>query len=351
MPPAPSIVEADRHKEIKKAAEEIRSSFLKANLHEGVPHKLRVFYAALISGISDADFRVLCAYLAFGNSNADNIAVSHKRIGLLLERSERTIRRSTKELEEEGWLASKRNGRKESTRTASIPLDAMRAIVAEVLDRTNLAGRTVIEIPKLGPDRTEVAAQSTGQVCLDRPELASRPQFDRPNLAALPQFDRPNSVAIENLSSNNNIIPRVCVREEPAKLDPATNLLEADFADYNSLFNSWGRKPNDITPRLLQKRSFTDANLQGVLRGQAHHDPKLVLSAVRSTIVSMQTRSVLSAEQRAVHGSGGFGSYFQQELRGTIERLERPPQAEASKSVKPQNPNFSYNGTYIGRTL
>jgi hypothetical protein len=309
--------------QIKRAAEEIRRDYLRENLREGTSLKWKILHVANMEPITDAAFRQLFTYLAHGSKNCDNITVGQQRLAMLLDRGERSVRRAEKELHDAGWITTIQQQRKEAKRAVVIPKKILDRIVFEVLDRTNVSGQAQhVEVPNLAgqrSDRTKMASQEVtkmaGQEFLTGQKVHFRPAKSD------------HITYIENLSSSS-----ILVGTRASEAD-ATELVEADFADFNILFNAWGKKRGDITPCVPLPRSTTDATLLGAIRGQSANPRKTVIAAARMTIVSMQARVL--AEDHAKYGSGGFGRYFTQELAGTVRGLIEPKERRPSNNNEP----------------
>jgi hypothetical protein len=338
-----------RAADIQRAAEELkaRADYLNAFITHGTGYKWRLLHAANSSEMSDAAFRLLFTFTAYSKEDGSSIFPSHKTVAAVIHRSERSTVRTTKELEDAGWLISKRQRRGSAIRTAAIPDAVSKAIIYEVLEATSLAClNDHLEVPDLTVPKLNPAQEP--------PDLAFQGNQEPPNCAS-----RTAKLGVLTSINQSSIIPGASTREsgsafktiQPDEKDLATNLAEADFIAYNQLFNSWGKKPGDITPTIPHKRLFTDANLLGTLRGQSHRDRKLAISAIRSTVVSMQSRTILTRPDRVVYGAGGFGAYFQKELVGMLDRLEKPRAGEPPQRVRPANSNFGFGGNYVGVTL
>lgn len=318
MPPClhtpPGIGHNSRDYEIRRAAEEIRSAYLKNNLHENTPAKWRILHVANVSGMSDAAFRQLFTYLAFGNQACNNITVSNKTIGLLLQKGERAIQRTNKELEAGEWISdANHNGPKDPKRVASIPEKVMSAIVFECLGASKMTGvGGSIEVPNVTPlsKKTPLDEVYPRQTCRDTP---------------VKNDDR---TYIDNLDSSSVVVGA------PERTDPSV-LQEEDFVQYHMLYGVWGRKQGGAIPYMPWPRKTTDATLLGAVRGQAAHPIETVIAAVRMTIASMHTRAALGESKQ---GGGSLMSYFQQEMLGMIKILLKQ-ETEPAQVARGSPPN------------
>lgn len=354
----PTIVETRSH-DIDRTAAELcaRAAYANAFIKKANNYKWQLLHCANFSEMSDAAFRLFFTYIAYAKEDGTGIFPGQKTVSSVMRRSARSVGRAGEELAEDGWIATKRQRRGPAAKIASIPAHISQAIVKEILEATNLSDQeTPIEVPDFRRPRLSAPQEAPKVTSLNKeqeatnvsPINASKVSFlksqEMTNLSDSTKFEnleatdsplRPDKSVAQNqkiepkgeyYNKTNTNTPRAREEAQPSPQtvpDPATELVEGDFYDYNLLFNSWGRKPNDITPRIPHRRDFTDANLRGVLRGQAHRDQKLAISAIRSTVTSMQSRTVLSAADRAVFGSGGFGAYFQKVLIDTLDQLER----------------------------
>ncbi len=305
-----------------------RVQYLRDNVREGAPNKAKVLYAASISSMSAEAFRQLFVMLSFANRDCDNMTVGYRRVGMLLNRSERSVKRVAKELEESGWLSEpQRRGPSPSTRSALIPPKALNAIIFEVLERSNLTSK--IEMPDMALRKTEVSDVSR-QGEKSGPKKCHLRQDEVPNLATEPYIE-----------------PSVVV-EVPAR-ESSASLVEEDYSDYYRLFKTWGRKSGDIfgmfggRPIIREGDSGTDRHLDRCVAALQAYEPEMRIEAARMTILSMQSRTMIDDAHR---GPSGFGSYFQQELRGMAAvlrdaRNNPPPQIasiSASQSARGSQP-------------
>lgn len=314
-----------RAAEIKSVAKEIseaKAKYLKDNIRAGVPNKVKVLYAASISSMSDAAFRQMFVSLSFANRDCDNLSVGHKRVAMLLDRSERSVQRVAKELEETGWLSTpRRQGRAPSVRTASIPDKTLNAIIFEIFDTTNLSDRT--EVPDLALRKS------------DPPEMADREHSSTNSNGQICHF-RPDKSVDRTIIEYNHGVVLVAPERAP---DPE-RLEEQDYEGYREMFNSWGIRPAQREQnRQLGTdwpRSSTDPTLVGAVRAQlgAGHPAKIVILAARNTIDSMMVRIRMQVDQ---HGGGrsGVQSYFQKEFAGNIRFLLEEQRAADQANQKP----------------
>jgi len=163
MPPA-AVGHNSHGYETQRAAAAARLKFLEMVLRGEVSARFEMVNRAYASDMSDAEFRVFYGYLHHGNRDGCNISVGHARIGAIIGKGEQAVRRTTKALEALGWLPeAERQQRKAATRKAAIPPHAMRAIVAEVVDRSISTGQPIVVTAIATPhhvDRSNTLDQS-----------------------------------------------------------------------------------------------------------------------------------------------------------------------------------------------
>jgi hypothetical protein len=345
MPPA-AVGHNSHGYETQRAAAAARLKFLEMVLRGEVSARFEMVNRAYASDMSDAEFRVFYGYLHHGNRDGCNISVGHARIGAIIGKGEQAVRRTTKALEALGWLPeAERQQRKAATRKAAIPPHAMRAIVAEVVDRSKLTGQPIVvssvATPQHvdrsnAPDRSNTTGQDVSETTGQEPLTGQTRPFRPVKSDHITIEDKPLG------GEEGNARDGTC---SPAGMS------EPDLIDYHRLFNRWGRKPNDITPGADWPRNYTDPVILGSYRGlSGKHPPTIVVAALRMTIASMLTRSAL--DDSAKRGRGGFQNYFQQELVSNVAVLIRGDKAANLPGTAPSaSSSFSRNGAYIGQVI
>lgn len=131
----PAVTTAEVEAAVKLAAEDIKISWLKSH---ATSHKIcartRLINAAMVSGISDNAFRILCLQLSYTNGTDLQTAVGNDTIAALAGCNEKTVKRSNRQLEAKGWVTVKRRRRDSAIRCMAIPEDVMAKIGSEIME-------------------------------------------------------------------------------------------------------------------------------------------------------------------------------------------------------------------------
>ena len=124
-------------------------SFLRAKIRPDSPFKWNAINSALVSTMSDRDYRLFCFYVAHARDDGTNCFVSHKRAALLLHRREDATQKAAKSLEKSGWVDVQRQRQDAALRTVKIPDQALLKIATEALDRMSGASQEAAKSPPL----------------------------------------------------------------------------------------------------------------------------------------------------------------------------------------------------------
>jgi hypothetical protein len=161
----PQVVDEGRQIEIKKVAEELayRAEYIDTYIGKARSYKWMLLHVANQTEMTDAAFRMFFNYVAHGNEDGTQIFPGHARVAAITKRSAKSTQRARKELDEGGWLITKRQRRGPAVAMAAIPDLIAQEIVKEILKATNLSLlERPLEVPNLSrpaPKLTLVKAQ------------------------------------------------------------------------------------------------------------------------------------------------------------------------------------------------
>ena len=181
------VGQISKAQQVMDEIEAARLDYLKNNIRGAISERTKILHYAFVSGMSDAEFRVLWGYLMAGNRDGESISIGQKRIGWLTGKKERTVRSLTNDLEAARWLSNPtKRQRQAAIRSAGIPPEAMRSIIHEIVDRQKSAGQAV-EIPvellprNLDRQKSAINEPLTGNIASFRPaETRHRTIEDKP---------------------------------------------------------------------------------------------------------------------------------------------------------------------------
>ena len=284
LPPAAEIGHNSRAFEIGKTVAEVRALYLQANAsNPAIGYRLQIIHTALVSDMSDAEFRVLFAYLMHGNREGTNISVGQARVGMLIGKCERQVRQATKNLEADGWLASQKHRQKDATRAGGIPAKAMEAILSEIVDRQLSAGQGIVVplVPKapVVDRRNPVDRQLSAG--LELPKTAGQ----EPKTGGIPS-SRP--AEFRNITIEDKPYPRASAGNAPTPARDTTSERKISGKDF------WARALNPMQAAAHEDISRDDATgdirvtsnmrqkLENILKGRASLD--IALSMVKGKI-------------------------------------------------------------------
>lgn len=140
---------------VKLTAEDLRGNWLKS--HASSPRvcaRTRLINAAMVSDLSDNAFRVLCLQLSYTNGTHLRTVVGNGTIAALARCSERTVKRSNKELEEKKWVSVSLKRRDVAVRTMAIPEEILAQIGTEIMENFPprlVAGNANQEVTEMSP--------------------------------------------------------------------------------------------------------------------------------------------------------------------------------------------------------
>jgi hypothetical protein len=103
-----------------------------------------------------------------------------------------------------------------------------------------------------------------------------------------------------------------------AEVPPYPWLTDADLADVNALFNSWGAKPGEVNHN-KGDREFTDKQIVGELNALADAtDPQIIK---RAFAAALNTTRATAAEGSKSRGGKAMLSFFRTKLGAEVDRL------------------------------
>ena len=118
---------------VRLSAKELKARWLRNSIPSwDVSERTKIIHTAYISGVSDGAFRVLFGQQYFGGLDGGEAIPSNQTISALTDKSIAAVKRANKELEDEGWVRSKRRRYLPSIRTTQIPEAVLRRIVSEL---------------------------------------------------------------------------------------------------------------------------------------------------------------------------------------------------------------------------
>jgi len=126
----------DRVHDIARTAEALlaRKEYLAFCVRRDTPKRWKVLHCANASDMSDGAFRQLFTFMAYARANLTGSSPSHKTVSLVTGRCERTSKNATKELQDDGWIETKRTRREEAVRKITIPQCILDAIPDAAID-------------------------------------------------------------------------------------------------------------------------------------------------------------------------------------------------------------------------
>lgn len=331
--PPPAQIDETTLCEIKRVAKDVqaRAKYAQAFISPARTYREKILDCANISEMSDAAFRLLYTIMRYGKDDGTNSFPGQETLAGTIRRSKRTLIRARNELEDDGWLETKRQRRGVAVAQGEIPKHVRDQIVKEILEVTDMALlKTPLDLPNF--DRTPILQRQ------EVPKLALVKQ-EVPDLSPNQNQEVPNQVLRSDKS----------VQQEPY-IEPSSSILTArarasqlltveDFGNHHKLLDAWGRKPSEMFPRMwLSLQVATDNLRQSVQALETRHPGKadLVLTAVRMTISSMQMRA--ATPEAISNGGKGASAYFQRELHGMMkflldEQSEKPKQQARASPI------------------
>ena len=128
-----------------------------------IPERNRMLYHAVVSGMSGEAFMQLFVLQTFGSGRGlMEVFPSNATLAGISNRSESSVKRALAELDEKGFMSSRRRRNSSSIRTLKIPQSSLDRIVAEVSERSDL---TLLpkSTPVDGRERSDLTRQK-GQI-------------------------------------------------------------------------------------------------------------------------------------------------------------------------------------------
>jgi hypothetical protein len=112
-----------RHDDIVRTAQEIRAKFLRDYINPKTSYKWEVVCRAYVSGMTDRHLAQLIGFLIYANPDGTESKPSHQTIASLRGCSVRGSETTTAQLEDHGWLSSRRKKNAPSVRSVLIGKD------------------------------------------------------------------------------------------------------------------------------------------------------------------------------------------------------------------------------------
>jgi len=176
------IFTEDRPSDVKRTAEEIRVRYLLDHAGRNASFAQRILHHAVLDvKVSGDAFKQLFASLPFcNNADASNFFVSNETMGKLLGKTPRSVERCFEQLEERGYVTSKRRKNDSSLRKFDIAPDTLR-VANELIDlmrqnaettQTSFVNREATQASFVSPETTLMASRNDANVALP---LKTRP--------------------------------------------------------------------------------------------------------------------------------------------------------------------------------
>ncbi len=164
LPPSPAIGHNSQACEVRPAqvneAAAAKAAYLKMALQGDIGERLRILHHASVS-MGHAEFHALWFMLMHGKGNATDVTLGQKKLAMLMECSERQVRRIVTELDGGGWFAPREKQR--DARCGKIPDRVMQPLIAELVERSILTGQGIVVPTAIVPqdiERTKMSSRT-----------------------------------------------------------------------------------------------------------------------------------------------------------------------------------------------
>jgi hypothetical protein len=300
-----------------------RQEYLAFCVRRDTSPQWRTLHCANASDISDGAFRQLFTFVAYAKKgDLSNSRVSHKTIAAITGRSERASKRATEELEEGGWIGTKRTRREEAIRTIKIPKVILDAIPDEGIG-------TRCSSAENGTSSDSRSAKSDTSKSLEVPKSTLRSAKNGP-LTSKNQDDDTDDSASATRSAKNGTS-----RNDDAKL-------------YLDAINAFCRDPRNLATVNQPVMSEEDAarGLAGWMQAWERQAPlETVLRCLPSVLTEMQIRARDPAQvKRGDRNLSGFAGYLRKIMNTALSDAVAAGKAAVESTPKTMNGHAKGNG-------